>query len=61
VLGARSVRKIGSVSFDCLLGTLGLALVVVEDRDALARVRPRLAKRKLKRALKPLSAAPSAA
>jgi len=39
-------RNLGRLSLGCLLSTLGLRLVVVEDPEALARVRPRLERRK---------------
>jgi hypothetical protein len=42
LLGANPSRNFGAVSFDSLLGALGLKLVAVEDTEALARVQGRL-------------------
>jgi hypothetical protein len=36
------IKTLGKISLGPLLGALGLALVVVEDREALARIRDRL-------------------
>jgi hypothetical protein len=41
LLGPNPAKNFGAISFDALLGTLGLKLIVVEDADALARVRSR--------------------
>jgi hypothetical protein len=46
LLAAKRMRTIGSKSFAPLLGALGLALIVVEDAEQLARVRHRLEPRK---------------
>lgn len=45
LLGPRQTKRIGHISLGALLGALGLALVVVEDLEALDRVRSRLVKR----------------
>lgn len=42
VLGLQPTRGFGQFSLDGLLGALGLMLIVVEDADALDRVRNRL-------------------
>jgi hypothetical protein len=42
IIGAQPTRKFGQMSFEALLGALGLMLLVVEDTEALARVRARL-------------------
>jgi hypothetical protein len=46
VLGLGSGRSLGRLSLGVLLTALGLQLVVVEDPEALARVRGRLVPRK---------------
>jgi hypothetical protein len=48
LLAPQRVRTIGSKSLAPLLGALGLALVVVEDEEQLARIRHRLEPRKKK-------------
>ena len=48
VLGLKpqgNMRSLGRMSFGCVLGALGLKIVLVEDRDALAKVRERLIER----------------
>jgi hypothetical protein len=40
-----NMRSLGRMSFGCVLGALGLKIVLVEDRDALAKVRERLIER----------------
>jgi hypothetical protein len=42
LLGQWPSKKIGEISFEALLGAAGLKLVVVEDPEALDRVRSRL-------------------
>ena len=39
------IKRMGSISMGPVLGALGLALVVVEDEEAMRRVRGRLVKR----------------
>ena len=39
-------RNLGRLSLGLMLSTLGLKLAVLEDKEALARVRPRLEPRK---------------
>ena len=46
VLAISPSRALGRMSLGALLGALGLKLAVLEDREALARVRPRLVKRR---------------
>jgi len=46
LLAPRPRKRIGPMSLGALLGALGLALVVVEDAAALARVRSRLVPRR---------------
>jgi hypothetical protein len=41
----KSGRTLGRMSFGCVLGALGLKIVLVEDRDALAKVRDLLVAR----------------
>jgi hypothetical protein len=41
------IRHLGRISLGCFLGAVGLKLVVVEDVEALARIRPKLVKRKI--------------
>jgi hypothetical protein len=48
LLAPNRMRTIGARSFAPLLGALGLALIVVEDTEQLARVRHRLKPRKKK-------------
>jgi hypothetical protein len=45
LLAPRPTKSIGRMAFGVLLGSLGLKLLVVEDAEALARVRGRLVKR----------------
>lgn len=45
LLAPGHTKWIGPMSFDALLGVLGLRLIVVEDVEALARVSARLVKR----------------
>ena len=42
VLGLQPTRNFGQFSLDGLIGAAGIKLIVVEDADALARVRTRL-------------------
>jgi hypothetical protein len=42
LLGPNPSKNFGAISFDALLGALGLKLVAVEDAEALERIRPRL-------------------
>lgn len=42
VIGVHPTKKFGQLSFEALLGALGLMLLVVEDPAALERVRSRL-------------------
>ena len=49
VLGLQPTRRFGQISFEALLGALGLMLLVVEDPEALARVQHRLAAAPLQR------------
>ena len=49
VLGLQPTRRFGQISFEAFLGALGLMLLVVEDREALARVQHRLAAAPLQR------------
>ena len=42
VLSLQPTRSFGQISFEALLGALGLALIVIEDAEALARVQRRL-------------------
>ena len=42
VLGLQPTRRFGQISFEALLGALGLMLIVIEDAEALARVQRRL-------------------
>jgi hypothetical protein len=46
LLGPGRKKKLGPLSFDCILAALGMKLVAVEDEEALARVRNRLTPRK---------------
>jgi hypothetical protein len=46
VLGLHPSRNLGKLSLPLLLNTLGLKLAVLEDRQQLARLRPRLQPRK---------------
>jgi hypothetical protein len=48
LLAPQRIRTIGSKSLAPLLGALGLALVVIEDEEQLARIRHRLEPRKKK-------------
>src|SRR5690348_7577778 len=41
LLGKAKVKKPGAMSLAALLGSLGLALVAIEDPDAMARMAPR--------------------
>lgn len=47
LLGPRPSRRFGRMSLPAIMGALGIALVAIEDADALARVRKRLVKRKM--------------
>jgi hypothetical protein len=40
------IKLLGKVSFGCVLGALGLAVVLVQDNDALKKVQDRLVTRK---------------
>jgi hypothetical protein len=42
VLGLQPTRRFGQISFEALLGALGLMLIAIEDAEAMARVRRRL-------------------
>jgi hypothetical protein len=42
ILGFQPTKNFGQMSFEALLGALGLMLIVVEDAEALARVQRRL-------------------
>jgi hypothetical protein len=42
-------KRLGMLSLGPMLGALGLKLLVVEDEEAFARIRPRLAQRKIAR------------
>ena len=42
VIGINGKRSLGRVSLGVLLSALGLKLLVVEDPEGLARIRPRL-------------------
>ena len=46
VLSLRPKRQLGRLSLGLMLSTLGVQLVMVEDPEQLARMRPRLVKRK---------------
>jgi hypothetical protein len=46
---ARPVRRLGHMSMGALLGALGVRIVLVEDREALAKVRARYRPRKYAR------------
>jgi hypothetical protein len=46
LLSSRPHRALGPISLGLMLEALGLRLVVVEDEEALARMRPRLHPRK---------------
>ena len=46
LLGPTPSRRLGSKAFDGALGGLGLMLVVVEDPDAVARIRGQLIRRR---------------
>jgi hypothetical protein len=46
LLAPNGRRRLGPLSFELMLGALGLALVVVEDLEALQRIRPMLPKRR---------------
>jgi hypothetical protein len=46
VIGTSPVRGLGRVSFGAILQSLGLAILVVEDAEALARVQKRLTRRR---------------
>jgi hypothetical protein len=41
------MKRMGIMSLGAMLGTLGLALAVIEDPEALARVRDRLIKKRI--------------
>jgi hypothetical protein len=45
LFGRRQIRRVGMISLGPLLGALGIKLVIVEDQEALARVRNRLVQR----------------
>lgn len=45
VLGPSKTKNIGRMSFDALLGTLGLKVVLIEDPEALAKVQGRFQER----------------
>jgi hypothetical protein len=45
LLAPNPIRRLGITSLPLVLGALGLALAVVEDREQLARIRSRLSKR----------------
>ena len=49
VLGLQPTRRFGQISFEALLGALGLMLIAIEDAEALARVQHRLAAAPLQR------------
>ncbi len=49
LLGPRPSKTFGAMSFTAIIGALGLQLLAVEDRDQLARIGPRLVKRKTPR------------
>ncbi|MHC4043562.1 hypothetical protein [Bradyrhizobium sp. 23AC] len=46
LLAPRPMKNLGPVSFGALLGALGVAVIIVEDPAAVARVRDRWVKRK---------------
>lgn len=46
LLGSTPIKHLGVRSLGALLGVLGLRLDVVEDREALARIKPQLTTRK---------------
>lgn len=48
LLAPRPTKLMGKMSLGIMLGALGLALVVVEDPVALARIKPKLQKRRWK-------------
>jgi hypothetical protein len=45
LLAPHPIRRLGRVSLGPMLQVLGLKLLVVEDTDALERIRPRLTRR----------------
>jgi hypothetical protein len=45
ILGPHPSRRLGEISLGCILGTLGLKLIVAPDPKALAKVRDRLVPR----------------
>jgi hypothetical protein len=45
ILSPHPSRYFGVVSLTAMLGALGIALIAVEDEEAVARVRPRLVRR----------------
>jgi hypothetical protein len=47
--GTNPIKRLGMASLGPILQTLGLKLLVVEDEEAFARIRPRLAQRKTTR------------
>ncbi len=49
LLGPNPSRGLGPISFCAIMGALGLQLVAVEDREAIARIGHRLVKRKTRR------------
>ena len=46
LLGPEPSKGLGKMSFGAIMGALGIKLAVVEDAEALARVRDRLVKRR---------------
>lgn len=57
LLGPNPAKRLGIMSFEAVLGAVGLKLIAIEDDEALARVRHRLVKRRKRL---PLQARPSA-
>jgi hypothetical protein len=49
ILGPAKTKRLGAMSMAPFLGALGLALIVVEDEEALARLAHRLDKRHSRR------------
>jgi hypothetical protein len=47
LLGSTPTKRLGEVSLGCVLGALGLRLIVVEDPEQLARVKDRLTPREI--------------
>jgi hypothetical protein len=47
VLSPSQMKGLGRLSLGCMLGATGVKLIMVEDKEALARIRTRLVPRKL--------------